>query len=173
MASDSQLELDFQARAPATEAAAPEATAPAGADAEADSAEGLTERRQEADEGSAPSSGQVLGALAATPPEFAVSTRPVGEPLGIRMVNEFVYCPRLFYYEAVEGLFSTARIRSKGRTPTGAWIRPNRERSKARRSGKSTRRPPTPSLRRKRRPTRLSPVRRRSTHAVSRCIRRF
>ncbi len=29
----------------------------------------------------------------------------IGEPLGIRMVNEFVYCPRLFYYEVVEGLF--------------------------------------------------------------------
>lgn len=28
-----------------------------------------------------------------------------GEPLGIRMVNEYVYCPRLFYYETVEGLF--------------------------------------------------------------------
>lgn len=28
-----------------------------------------------------------------------------GEPLGIRMVNEFVYCPRLFYYETVEGVF--------------------------------------------------------------------
>jgi CRISPR-associated protein Cas1 len=28
-----------------------------------------------------------------------------GEPLGIRMVNEFVYCPRLFYYEVVEGVF--------------------------------------------------------------------
>jgi CRISP-associated protein Cas1 len=27
------------------------------------------------------------------------------EPLGIRMVNEFVYCPRLFYYETVEGIF--------------------------------------------------------------------
>ena len=31
--------------------------------------------------------------------------RPGGEPLAIRMVNEYVYCPRLFYYETVEGLF--------------------------------------------------------------------
>ncbi len=27
------------------------------------------------------------------------------EPLTARMVNEFVYCPRLFYYEFVEGIF--------------------------------------------------------------------
>lgn len=28
-----------------------------------------------------------------------------GEPLPARMLNEFVYCPRLFYYEFVEGVF--------------------------------------------------------------------
>jgi CRISPR-associated protein Cas1 len=27
------------------------------------------------------------------------------EPLPARMMNEFVYCPRLFYYEFVEGVF--------------------------------------------------------------------
>src|SRR5690606_28347969 len=27
------------------------------------------------------------------------------EPLPARMLNEFVYCPRLFYYEHVEGVF--------------------------------------------------------------------
>src|SRR5205823_8071268 len=27
------------------------------------------------------------------------------EPLPARMLNEFVYCPRLFYYEFVEGVF--------------------------------------------------------------------
>src|SRR5947207_1747071 len=27
------------------------------------------------------------------------------EPLPVRMLNEFVYCPRLFYYEHVEGVF--------------------------------------------------------------------
>jgi CRISPR-associated protein Cas1 len=31
--------------------------------------------------------------------------RAGGEPLAIRMVNEYVYCPRLFCYETVEGLF--------------------------------------------------------------------
>lgn len=29
----------------------------------------------------------------------------LGEPLKARMLNEFVYCPRLFYYEQVEGVF--------------------------------------------------------------------
>ena len=28
------------------------------------------------------------------------------EPLPVRMLNEFVYCPRLFFYEWVEGLFA-------------------------------------------------------------------
>lgn len=28
-----------------------------------------------------------------------------GDPLRARMLNEFVYCPRLFYYEQVEGVF--------------------------------------------------------------------
>lgn len=28
------------------------------------------------------------------------------EPLPARMLNEFVYCPRLFYYEHVEGVFA-------------------------------------------------------------------
>jgi CRISPR-associated protein Cas1 len=31
---------------------------------------------------------------------------PVPEYLPVRMVNEFVYCPRLFFYEWVEGLFA-------------------------------------------------------------------
>jgi CRISPR-associated protein Cas1 len=30
---------------------------------------------------------------------------PNSEPLPARMLNEFVYCPRLFYYEFVEGVF--------------------------------------------------------------------
>lgn len=30
---------------------------------------------------------------------------PLPEPLPARMLNEFVYCPRLFYYEFVEGVF--------------------------------------------------------------------
>ena len=40
------------------------------------------------------------------PPE---TSAPLGdstqEPLPVRMLNEFVYCPRLFYYEHVEGVF--------------------------------------------------------------------
>ncbi len=40
-----------------------------------------------------------------SPPAPAPSAGNGGEPLGIRMVNEYVYCPRLFYYETVEGLF--------------------------------------------------------------------
>ncbi|MDO8538847.1 MAG: CRISPR-associated endonuclease Cas1 [Opitutaceae bacterium] len=35
---------------------------------------------------------------------FPTSDEPV-EPLAARMLNEFVYCPRLFYYEHVEGVF--------------------------------------------------------------------
>lgn len=32
-------------------------------------------------------------------------TLPLEEPIPARMINEFVYCPRLFYYEFVEGVF--------------------------------------------------------------------
>jgi CRISPR-associated protein Cas1 len=42
-----------------------------------------------------------LTATAAGPPP---PTLPL-DPLPARMLNEFVYCPRLFYYEHVEGLF--------------------------------------------------------------------
>jgi CRISPR-associated protein Cas1 len=34
-----------------------------------------------------------------------ISHQPSPEPLPARMLNEFVYCPRLFYYEFVEGVF--------------------------------------------------------------------
>ena len=48
---------------------------------------------------------QTLGAV--TPPESGDKARDVGEthPVPARMMNEFVYCPRLFYYEFVEGVF--------------------------------------------------------------------
>jgi CRISPR-associated protein Cas1 len=39
---------------------------------------------------------------APTPPTPAVTP---AEPIPARMLNEFVYCPRLFYYEHVEGIF--------------------------------------------------------------------
>src|SRR5438552_15916036 len=40
-------------------------------------------------------------------PARAALRRPVQIPeyLPARMLNEFVYCPRLFYYEFVEGVF--------------------------------------------------------------------
>jgi CRISPR-associated protein Cas1 len=34
-----------------------------------------------------------------------INYQPSAEPLPARMLNEFVYCPRLFYYEFVEGVF--------------------------------------------------------------------
>ena len=35
----------------------------------------------------------------------SISSPDPPEPLPVRMLNEFVYCPRLFYYEHVEGVF--------------------------------------------------------------------
>ncbi len=40
-----------------------------------------------------------------TPELSAPSGDSPQEPLPVRMLNEFVYCPRLFYYEHVEGVF--------------------------------------------------------------------
>ena len=42
-----------------------------------------------------------LGVAEAASPPAGLPT----EPLPARMLNEFVYCPRLFYYEFVEGVF--------------------------------------------------------------------
>src|SRR5437870_11166099 len=49
-------------------------------------------------------------ATPATPPlessasqPSTINYQPSSEPLPARMLNEFVYCPRLFYYEFVEG----------------------------------------------------------------------
>jgi len=42
------------------------------------------------------------------PPGWSIVEPPgesIVEPLPARMLNEFVYCPRLFYYEHVEGVF--------------------------------------------------------------------
>ena len=41
----------------------------------------------------------------ATVPLPAIAARPLPDYLPARMVNEFVYCPRLFFYEWVEGVF--------------------------------------------------------------------
>jgi CRISPR-associated protein Cas1 len=63
--------------------------------------------------GSGPSAGEdelaPAGFIANTPKVEARSTSsgpsaPV-EPIQARMLNEFVYCPRLFYYEYVDGVF--------------------------------------------------------------------
>jgi CRISPR-associated protein Cas1 len=49
------------------------------------------------------------GKLASTPLPAELAEPPKGapltEPIPARMLNEFVYCPRLFYYEHVEGVF--------------------------------------------------------------------
>ena len=42
---------------------------------------------------------------AAQPQETPVPTVTQAEPIPARMLNEFVYCQRLFYYEYVEGIF--------------------------------------------------------------------
>jgi hypothetical protein len=49
--------------------------------------------------------------------------------LPARMLNEFVYCPRLFFYEWVEGSSHTAPTPSKGSCVTRS-SRPNRTRSR-------------------------------------------
>jgi len=38
-------------------------------------------------------------------PPIGESQRELPDYLPARMVNEFAYCPRLFFYEWVEGLF--------------------------------------------------------------------
>src|SRR5882672_7497069 len=45
--------------------------------------------------------------VAEQPPSLPQPSKPEPEPQPIpaRMLNEFVYCPRLFYYEFVEGVF--------------------------------------------------------------------
>ncbi len=42
------------------------------------------------------------------------TTDPTAELLPARMLNEFVYCPRLFYYEHVEGIFLHSADTKKG-----------------------------------------------------------
>src|SRR4051812_15404608 len=46
---------------------------------------------------------------------FPTSEEPA-EPLAARMLNEFVYCPRLFYYEHVEGVFAHNADTRRGAT---------------------------------------------------------
>lgn len=42
------------------------------------------------------------------------SAAPLDQPLQARMLNEFVYCPRLFYYEYVEGVFLASHDTLRG-----------------------------------------------------------
>jgi CRISPR-associated protein Cas1 len=60
-----------------------------------------------------------------TPEELSPQTSPSGfkppseskepsEPIPARMLNEFVYCPRLYYYEYVEGVFVESADTVKG-----------------------------------------------------------
>src|SRR5258708_3180725 len=44
-------------------------------------------------------------APASQPPETPAPAVTLAEPIPARMLNEFVYCQRLFYYEYVEGIF--------------------------------------------------------------------
>jgi CRISPR-associated protein Cas1 len=48
--------------------------------------------------------------------EVAPQLMPTAEVLPARMLNEFVYCPRLFYYEHVEGVFVESADTVKGKT---------------------------------------------------------
>ena len=77
---------------------------PLGATSEA--AVGLVEIQ--ADEVEAPD------AAAATTEDEAPAAEAQEEPLPARMLNEFVYCPRLFYYEHVEGVFVESADTVKG-----------------------------------------------------------
>ena len=61
------------------------------------------------------------------------------EPLPARMLNEFVYCPRLFYYEFVEGVFvhnadttRGAAIHARVDSGSGAMPSPESGKSEAR-----------------------------------------
>ena len=69
-------------------------------------------------------------------------TAPAPDPLPARLLNEFVYCPRLFYYEYVEGVFvenaDTARgaaIHKKVDSGSGAMAPPAAAPAKAKEAG--------------------------------------
>ena len=46
--------------------------------------------------------------------------RELPDYLPARMVNEFAYCPRLFFYEWVEGVFAGERRHDGGRHPASS-----------------------------------------------------
>ena len=47
-------------------------------------------------------------------PQLTTDFSPGLESIPARMLNEFVYCPRLFYYEHVEGVFVESADTVKG-----------------------------------------------------------
>ena len=49
------------------------------------------------------------------PIEEPVEQRRLPDYLPARMLNEFVYCPRLFFYEWVEGLFAESADAVEGK----------------------------------------------------------
>jgi CRISPR-associated protein Cas1 len=51
-----------------------------------------------------------------SPPLAAPEHAPIPELIPARMLNEFVYCPRLFYYEFVEGVFTKNADTERGDT---------------------------------------------------------
>ena len=58
--------------------------------------------------GASPSGGNEVGIEGVPPvrnPQFSLSDRQEPVQIPARMLNEFVYCRRLFYYEFVEGVF--------------------------------------------------------------------
>ncbi len=52
--------------------------------------------------------------MSAPPLPTQSASNPAGDYLPARMLNEFVYCPRLFYYEWVEGVFAHNRETIEG-----------------------------------------------------------
>jgi len=53
--------------------------------------------------------------MSAAPVPVAVPSRELPDYLPARMVNEFVYCPRLFFYEWVEGIFRESKDTLEGK----------------------------------------------------------
>src|SRR5438874_13749086 len=52
--------------------------------------------------------------MSANPVLQPIADRQLPDYLPARMVNEFVYCPRLFFYEWVEGLFRESKDTLEG-----------------------------------------------------------
>jgi CRISPR-associated protein Cas1 len=52
-------------------------------------------------------------------PKALVPRSEVPDYLSARMANEFVYCPRLFFYEWVDGLFRESADRMRRRFMRG------------------------------------------------------